>query len=94
MTTQLINTGSDITYTASSTNGDSYTINTAGVYSIHLNDGYASGACQIGISLNSAQLTTNIASITAANRVAYGQGPATGVDGSTSTTWILAVNDV
>jgi hypothetical protein len=94
MTTQLVNTGSDITYAASSTNGDSYTINSTGLYAMNLNDGNSGGASQNGISVNSAQLTTNIASITAANRVAYGQGVSTGFDGSCGVTLLLTSGDV
>lgn len=58
------NQGSDITYADSATLGASFTINTAGVYSISYND-QASVANQAGsgISLNTTQPATSILSI-------------------------------
>lgn len=61
--------GGDITYADSSTNGATFTINADGRYSIAYTDRFGGGAGDLGISVNSAQLTTSIASITAANRV-------------------------
>ncbi len=43
-------------------------INETGVYSIDYSDAYSAGACQLGISVNSTQLTTSLASITATDR--------------------------
>jgi hypothetical protein len=69
-TTTITNTGSDITYADSATLGASFTINTAGVYNIQYADHYAAVATTyIGLSLNSAQLTIDIQSITAADRL-------------------------
>lgn len=64
------NIGSAITLTQSSTNGDSFTINETGVYSISYTDQFTTGSRAMGISLNSSELTTSIYSITAANRIA------------------------
>ena len=59
----VTNQGSDITYTDSATLGATFTINTAGVYTISYNDQF-NAANDMGISLNSSQLTTPITSIT------------------------------
>ena len=70
-------TGSDMTYADSAANGMTVTINVAGTYAISYNDYYNLASADIGISVNSAELTTNIGTITAANRVAINQQPAT-----------------
>jgi hypothetical protein len=62
--------GSDVTYADSATLGNTFTINTTGVYAISYTDG-ASASASFGISLNSTQLTTSIADITVADRLAY-----------------------
>lgn len=62
--------GSDISYATSATNGDSFTINTAGLYAITYLDGNAGAQSgHHGVSKNSAQLTTDILSITEADRL-------------------------
>lgn len=68
-TTVVTNQGSDITYADSATLGASFTINRAGVYAISYSDNFSSAA-EMGLSLNSAQLTTSFASITDADRLA------------------------
>jgi len=72
-TTTVTNQGSDITYADSATLGASFTINTAGVYSISGNV-IAAATSSLGASLNSSQLTTAIGSITAADRLIVGYG--------------------
>jgi hypothetical protein len=62
-----VNVGSDITLTQSATDGDSFTINTNGIYSISLTDLVTSGD-STSISLNSSG-ATQINSLTAANRL-------------------------
>jgi len=62
------NSGTDITYTDSVTDGESFTINTPGLYQATVRDLKSTTGCSIGISKNSNQLTTDIASITAAHR--------------------------
>lgn len=90
--------GSDITYADSSTNGATFTIATAGLYFMNLVfEGATNTAANAGISLNSAQLTTSISSITAANRIGWGYMPAISGDSSVvnvSIMYDLAVNDV
>ncbi len=63
------NTGSDITYTSNATNGDTFTINTTGLYSITYVDGASTLGNYYGISVNSNQLSTSIDTITTANFV-------------------------
>jgi hypothetical protein len=74
-TNTVTNQGTDITYADSATLGASFTINTDGVYAITVT---ASAASTIlaGISINSAQLTTSILSITTGNRLAANAGSA------------------
>jgi hypothetical protein len=67
-TTTFESVGSAITYADSSTNGGTFTINTAGVYGFRLVDIFSLTGKYAGISVNSNQLTTNIQSITAAHR--------------------------
>ena len=58
--TNIVTTqGADITYADSATLGGSFTINTAGVYSVSYNDQFTA-ASFIGISLNTTQPTVNI----------------------------------
>jgi hypothetical protein len=92
-TNTLNSVGTGITYADSATLGASFTINEAGVYAIHYTDEF-SGAADMGISLNSNQLTTSIVSITAANRIAR-SSPAGANQGSTSSvTMQLSAGDV
>jgi hypothetical protein len=66
--TVVTNVGSDITYADSATLGATFTINNAGVYAISYTDNLGN-ANEIGLSLNSSQLSTSILSITAADRL-------------------------
>lgn len=61
------NQGSDISYTSSAVNGDSFTINTTGLYSMVLVPHTSSGGVA-GISINSSALTSDIQTLT------YAQG--------------------
>ncbi len=68
--TTVENTGTDIDFVDDVTDGSSFTVKAAGTYRIDWNDGQtAAGSGTLGISLNSSQLTTNIESITAADRL-------------------------
>lgn len=97
-TTQLVNTGTAITYADSAANGASFTINAAGVYAMQATD-YRTSAyqCTAGISINSNQLTTAITTITAGNRI----GVSVTENASSGGAWAtvsairrLSVNDV
>lgn len=68
-TTTQSSVGTAITYADSAANGASFTINTPGVYAITYADGYTVSAQNFGVSLNSAELTTNVAAITAGSRL-------------------------
>lgn len=63
-------TGTDITYTPSSVNGDSFTINVSGTYAVGWAGIYNAGTFN-GISVNSGQLTTSVLTINQANRLAF-----------------------
>lgn len=63
-TTTLRSVGTAITYADSATLGATFTINEPGLYEICYQDVYATGNASLGVSLNSATLTTSIASIT------------------------------
>lgn len=67
-TNTVTNQGTDITYADSATLGATFTINTGGVYAISYSDSF-NVAQQIGVSLNSNQLTTGLADITVTNIV-------------------------
>lgn len=77
------NIGTAITYADSSTAGASFTINEDGVYSILFTDGATGSGGAAGISLNSSELTTNIYSITATNRLAMSNWVASSSGGIT-----------
>lgn len=90
--TNATTVGSAITRASSASDGDSYTINQAGVYAISYSEAHSSVAA-MGISLNSAQLTTNIATITTANRLIAAENTANVLQ-NVSVTAKLAVGDV
>lgn len=93
--TSSATSGGSVTYADSAGNGASFTINTAGLYEIYRTDPRGtSNPMTMGVSVNSAQLTTSISSITAANRLAIGFSNS--ASGPVSVTRIvrLAVGDV
>lgn len=73
--TQL-SVGTAISVSTDAGGGTRFTINETGVYSIQRNE--TGSAFSAGISVNSSQLTTNIKSITAANRVGLTDIPSSG----------------
>lgn len=85
--------GSDITRASTAAAGDSYTINTAGLYFVSFTDYYTAGTAGIAISKNSAQLTTAQGSITASTRICSVTQSAS-YFAQASTVVRLAVNDV
>jgi hypothetical protein len=70
--TVVDNVGSAITYTDSATDGASFLINEDGVYTLSNTDNASGVSFLMGLSLNSTQLTTNIVSINASDRLAMG----------------------
>jgi len=96
-TTTQKDVGGAITYADSSTLGGTFTAAKSGLYAITFVDGRTDGASTgTGISLNSNQLTTNVNSITAANRLAYATNYADGVSTAACVSALarLAVGDV
>lgn len=70
-TTAMTNVGSAITYADSAANGASFTVNEQGVYSIFYSDQASTPTdLPIGVSLNSAELTTNVNTIAVSSRLA------------------------
>ena len=94
-TTTESSVGTHIVYADSATLGASFTIAAggAGLYSIYYTDNWSVGEALHGVSINSAQLTTGIQSITAANRLCLTSNDAAGVIPVTITTR-LADGDV
>lgn len=87
-------TGTAITYATSGTAGGSFTINEAGLYFISYSDTFSSADRNFGLSLNSNQLTTNIDTITQADRLTIGGNSAANVAGCCTIIRRFAVNDV
>jgi hypothetical protein len=85
-TTSVTNQGSDITYAASATAGDTFTVNTNGIYSITYTNQFNS-ALWIGISLGAsgADLTANVFNIAASKILAA--DVTGGVNSAASVTW-------
>jgi len=88
------NIGGDISYSTSSTAGDTFTINHDGLYTGGINNYNSSGAAAQGMSVNSNQLTTGISSITAANILTETASPASGTPGFACWTAFLRAGDV
>lgn len=90
--------GSDITYASNpSNNGDTFTINTAGIYSVVVVDAYNGvGTGLIGITVDVNSLTTNVNGITYANGYRGSVGSIGTSNDNVSITWIgyLALNAV
>lgn len=68
-TTTVSSVGTGVTFTNDANAGSAFTINETGIYSINFSQN-TSGAAEFGISLNSAQLTTQVGTITSADRLA------------------------
>jgi len=92
-TTIVVNTGAGITYADSATLGASFTCTEAGIYSFNYTDVF-NAASNMGLSINSAQLTTDIVSITAANRLASATSSNANINTFAAITIQLAVGDV
>lgn len=88
------NNGSDITYTArTTTTGDKFTINTAGIYAISYSDDYNTGGTQ-GISLNASSGSTAIASLAINQILAINRTALANYEGTVTAIIHCAVNDV
>ena len=88
------NVGTDITYADSATLGATFTINTAGVYSVSYNDQFTA-VSYLGLSINSTQLTTSIQdSSTVANILCMGTTIGANYSAVVSASFYAAANDV
>ena len=92
-TTVVTNQGSDITYADSAALGATFTINANGVYAISYS-GHFNVANGLGISLNSTQLTTDIQSINAADRLTYADTGGVDFTGAVSSVLYLTAGAV
>lgn len=91
--TNSVIVGTDIIYEDSITAGTSLTIKVAGVYAITSVDNYT-GASNVGISLNSTNLTTNVQNLTAGEQIAWSSTGSTNYGTGVLAILPLAVNDV
>lgn len=89
-TTTQENVGTALTYADSATLGASITVNVTGLYEISMKDYHSSGSANIGASKNSAQLTTDVQSITAADRLLIGLISTGTAPLQTRTVWLTA----
>ena len=87
------NVGTDITYADSATLGGTFTINTNGVYSVSYSDEF-NAAANVGISINSTQLSTSITSVNVVNVLSMSTPGAANWSGTNSATFYGAVSDV
>jgi hypothetical protein len=87
-------TGSAMSYTSNSTNGDSITINTSGLYSIYVMDGRNDNTETWGLSKNSNELTTSLVSITETHKLAVNTISAASTTTDLSWTGPLTAGDV
>jgi hypothetical protein len=92
-TTTGTSLGNAVTYADSAANGASFTINETGVYTLAVSASMATPG-EIGFSKNSTQLTTNLSSITAADRLAITASQVSGYAGAVTITTNLNAGDV
>jgi hypothetical protein len=92
LTTTVTNAGSCITYADSATLGATFTIATGctGIYTITYADRRAGAVTPLGISKNSSQRSTNVDSITNADRLCYFEQTADYMGICTATTYLTA----
>ena len=92
--TVLTNTGSDMTLTQSTANGDSITINTTGLYAIRFESDYNSGDTHTSVTLNASNLNVEVYSLTNAERLLPSYSSATGVVSPSAGVVKLTAGDV
>ena len=87
------NVGTDITYADSATLGGTFTINTNGVYSVSYSDQF-NGASEMGVSINSTQLTTNIYQISVTDILTCSTTSAANYAGTAAATFYAASGSI
>lgn len=93
-TTVVETTGSAITYADSGTAAGSFTINEAGIYAVTYGDYRTDAGLPIGISKNSATLTTAVGGLTNAERFGYTMSSGANVRAMAAVTMRCAAGDV
>ncbi|HYD58977.1 MAG TPA: hypothetical protein VEC35_01385 [Noviherbaspirillum sp.] len=93
-TTTITSVGTAITYADSATLGATFTINETGFYSITYVDRTDGGTASIGVSLNSAQLTTGVTSINVSDRLVAQYCPADNTYSHVTATAYCTAGDV
>ncbi len=91
--TVLQNVGAAMTYATSSNNGASVTINYPGIYMFSYNDRHSAGT-SLGLSLNSANLTTSVASLTWPELLCWSDVTSAGIGSPATYTGQFALGDV
>lgn len=92
--TTALNTGSNITYADSSTNGGSFTINASGIYTMCWFDDNGGGTSNIGVTVNGSALTTSLRGLTYAQGKRAYTSPAASQPGTACWTGHLVNTDV
>ena len=86
--------GSGISFASDATLGARFTINESGIYFIGVQDRNTAAFYELGISVNSTQLTTDADGITDADRLIWAEGDSNRYDGPICTVAALKVGDV
>lgn len=86
--------GTDVTYTSSSVNGDSFTINKPGLYHISYSDSSNGAAADYAITKNASSLTTDPASMTISQILAIDTSANSNYTANASTVAYLDANDI
>lgn len=93
--TNKVETGNAITVDHNnSTTGAIWTINQDGIYAIEYTDRNTGGAANMGVSLNTSQTTTSVASITLADRILFVTSPSANLNGTVSGTFRFSSGDL
>lgn len=93
-TTVQRNIGTDLTYVDSATLGATITVNTVGLYTAVYCDLYNPGQAHIGMSVNSNELSTDIANINVQNTLGFINSTSSNLDTCLTHTKIFNVGDV
>jgi len=89
------NPGTAITYAESAANGSTFTINEDGIYDLSYNDGTNATLSDMGITVNSFELSTSISSVSGGNIVATSaSGEGTGSFGNIAASRQFSAGDV
>ncbi len=86
--------GLGFSYEDSAVDGMALTILAPGIWQFSCQDALAGGSTEIGISLNSAELTTNVNAILLANRLGFMTSAGAGLTGNVSAAVYCRANDV